>query len=70
MKCSVCGKPARTMRPGRPAYCSPRCALRGSVTGAVERGEAEPITEVPFVDTCLETAYGTTVRLPFQVRVF
>lgn len=23
-----------------------------------------------FVDTCLETAYGATVRLPFQIRVF
>jgi hypothetical protein len=23
-----------------------------------------------FVDTCLETAYGTTTRLPFQIRVF
>jgi hypothetical protein len=22
------------------------------------------------IDLCLETAYGTTVRLPFQIRVF
>lgn len=23
-----------------------------------------------FVDVCTETAYGVTVRLPFQIRVF
>jgi hypothetical protein len=27
-------------------------------------------SEVPFVDVCQETAYGTTTRLPFQIRVF
>ena len=25
---------------------------------------------VPFVDLCQETAYGSTVRLSFQIRVF
>lgn len=28
------------------------------------------VKPVPYVDTCIEHAYGTTYRLPFQIRVF
>ena len=31
---------------------------------------AKTAAAVPYVDLCQETAYGTTVRLPFQIRVF
>ncbi len=42
---------------------------------ACERSDLDPVEcivnrPVHFVDTCIEHAYGATVRLPFQVRVF
>lgn len=47
-------------------------AQRDRASARVEKLKAELATaKAPaFVDTCVETAYGTTQRLSFQVRVF
>lgn len=42
---------------------------------ACERADMDPcecikVIRPEYVDTCLETAYGTTQRLSFQIRVF
>lgn len=45
--------------------------LKAAILAAVDAIAAEANKpSVPFVDVCQETAYGSTVRLPFQVRVF
>jgi hypothetical protein len=64
-----CGKPATWI--GRKAsgfesgFCD-HCRQHGDE--AREFASFRPI--VPFVDVCNETAYGTTTRLSFAVRVF
>jgi hypothetical protein len=48
-----------------------RVAVKGRRSIGPPEGAPEEMPRlVPFVDVCQETAYGTTVRLPFQVRVF
>jgi len=45
-------------------------ALKAAILAAVDAIAAENNPSVPHADVCQETAYGSTVRLPFQVRVF
>jgi hypothetical protein len=65
-----CGKPATwigvTKKGFRSGYCS-TCKQYGDEARSCVSWE--PATPVP-TDTCLETAYVTTTRLSFQIRVF
>jgi hypothetical protein len=65
-----CGKPASwigvTPKGFRSGFCS-HCKQNGDE--ARQCTSWEPVKPT-FTDTCLETAYGTTTRLSFQIRVF
>jgi hypothetical protein len=44
-------------------------AMEG-VKAQIIKSDLPRAQEPTFVDTCIETAYGSTTRLSFQVRVF
>jgi hypothetical protein len=71
-----CGKPARWIGTDangfRACYCDD-CKNHGTDGRRVKAWAAiapPAAPTVPFVDLCQETAYGTTQRLSFQIRVF
>ena len=70
-----CGKPATWLGTDQKSgFISGFCDAC-KTNGYEARGKAfsriqHTVDKVPYVDTCIEHAYGTTTRLSFQIRVF